>query len=67
MRPIEEYDFPRLHPQMYDRRQELKKLVQSVAGAFLDLLQILSTAPESPLRTQRIDDISLLVIYIFYI
>ena len=61
VRPIEEYDFPRLHPQMYDHRIELKKLVQSVAVAFLDLLQILATAPNSQLRTQRIDDISLLV------
>ena len=46
---------------MYDHRIELKKLVQSVAVAFLDLLQILATAPNSQLRTQRIDDISLLV------
>merc|ERR1711990_356957 len=66
VRPIEEYDFPRLHSQLYDRRVELKKLVQSVAVAFLDLLQILSTAPESPLRTQRIDDISLLFIHILH-
>ena len=62
MRPIEEHDYPRLHPQIYDRRVELKKLVQSVAVAFLDLLQILATAPNSPLRAQRIDDISLQVI-----
>ena len=61
MRPIEEHDYPRLHPQIYDRRVELKKLVQSVAVAFLDLLQILATAPNSPLRAQRIDDISLQV------
>lgn len=66
VRPIEEYDFPRLHPQMYDHRMELKKLVQSVAVAFLDLLQILATAPNSQLRTQRIDDISLLFIHIHH-
>ena len=61
---FKEYDFPRLHPQMYDHRIELKKLVQSVAVAFLDLLQILATAPNSQLRTQRIDDISLLVCFV---
>ena len=61
MRPIEEYDFPRLHPVVYDRRVELKKLIQSVAVAFLDLLEILAKSPSSPQRGQRIDDLSLLV------
>ena len=61
MRPIEEYEFPRLHPQLYDRRLELKKLIQSVAVAFLDLLEILAKSPNSPQRGQRIDDLGLLV------
>ena len=61
VRPIEEYEFPRLHPQLYDRRVELKKLIQSVAVAFLDLLDILAKSPNSPQRGQRIDDLGLLV------
>jgi len=66
VRPLETYNFPRLHPQYCDHRKELKKMVQSVAIGFLDLLDILTKVPDSRERNQRIDDLMLLFIHIHH-
>ena len=41
-------------------------MIQSVAVAFLDLLEILAKSPSSAQRGQRIDDLGLLVSFNFF-
>jgi len=45
-----------------DRKKELKKLNQSILVNFLDLLDLLIKAPDSPKREEKIEDLNLLFI-----
>jgi len=45
-----------------DRKKELKKLNQSILVNFLDLLDLLIKAPDSPKRDEKIEDLNLLFI-----
>ncbi|XP_065225202.1 mediator of RNA polymerase II transcription subunit 7-like [Planococcus citri] len=67
IRPLESQGIKRLYPQHFDRRRELKKLNHSLLVNFLDLLDILVYAPESPRRTEKVDDISILFIHIHHL
>lgn len=57
----------RLYPQHFDRRRELKKLNHSLLVNFLDLLDLLVYSPDSPKRTEKVDDISVLFIHIHHL
>lgn len=57
----------RLYPQHFDRRRELKKLNHSLLVNFLDLLDLLVNCPDSPKRTEKVDDISVLFIHIHHL
>lgn len=50
-----------------DRKKELRKLNQSILVNFLDLLDILIRAPESPKREEKIDDLNLLFIHMHHL
>merc|ERR1719427_1829009 len=45
IRPLETQGLPRLYPQKYDKKVELKKLVASIICNFIDLLDILVESP----------------------
>ncbi len=45
-----------------DRRVQLKRLLHSVVMAFLDLIEILVRAPESPERQKKLEDIRIVFI-----
>lgn len=51
----------------FDRKRELKKLNHSVLVNFLDLIDILVMSPESPRRTEKIDDLTLLFVHIHHL
>lgn len=57
----------RLYPQHFDRRKELRKLNHSLLVNFLDLLDTLVLCPDSPKRTEKVDDLSLLFIHIHHL
>lgn len=63
IRPLETQGFRRLHAHNYDHKRELKKLNHSILVNFLDLLDVLIKAPESPKRTEKIEDLNLLLIH----
>merc|ERR1711981_80072 len=50
-----------------DRKKELRKLNQSILVNFLDLLDILIRAPDSPKRQEKIDDMNLLFIHMHHL
>ncbi|KAL1489935.1 hypothetical protein ABEB36_013861 [Hypothenemus hampei] len=67
IRPLESQGIKRLYPQHFDRRRELKKLNQSLLANFLDLLDLLVNCPDSPKRTEKVEDLSLLFIHIHHL
>ncbi|KAH1019440.1 hypothetical protein HUJ04_009263 [Dendroctonus ponderosae] len=67
IRPLESQGIKRLYPQHFDRRRELKKLNLSLLANFLDLLDLLVNCPDSPKRTEKVDDLSLLFIHIHHL
>lgn len=67
IRPLESQQIRRLYPQHFDRKKELKKLNHSLLVNFLDLIDILIYAPESPRRTEKIDDLTLLFVHIHHL
>ncbi|XP_005112154.1 mediator of RNA polymerase II transcription subunit 7 isoform X1 [Aplysia californica] len=62
IRPLEASGCRRLYPHNYDHKRELKKLNHSILVNFLDLLDVLIRAPESPKRAEKLEDINLLFI-----
>ena len=54
VRSLESQGIRRLHPHGFDHRRELKKLNLSALVNFLDLLDILILAPDSPKRTEKL-------------
>merc|ERR1711883_50049 len=50
-----------------DRKKELRKLNQSILVNFLDLLDILIRAPDSPKREEKIEDLNLLFIHMHHL
>lgn len=67
IRPLESQQIRRLYPQHFDRKKELKKLNHSLLVNFLDLVDILINAPESPRRTEKIDDLTVLFLHIHHL
>ena len=67
VRPLEDQGLRRLYPHNYDHRRELKKLNHSIVINFLDLLDILIKLPDSPKRTEKMDDLTLLFIHIHHL
>jgi len=62
IRPLEASGCRRLYPQNYDHKRELKKINHSILVNFLDLLDVLIRAPESPKRGEKLEDLNLLFI-----
>ncbi|KAK7097965.1 mediator of RNA polymerase II transcription subunit 7-like [Littorina saxatilis] len=62
IRPLEASGVRRLYPQAYDHKRELKKLNHSILINFLDLIDILIRAPDSPKRAEKLEDLNLLFI-----
>lgn len=62
IRPLEASGVRRLYPQAYDHKRELKKLNHSILVNFLDLIDILIRAPDSPKRVEKLEDLNLLFI-----
>uniref|UniRef100_U5EWJ2 Mediator of RNA polymerase II transcription subunit 7 n=1 Tax=Corethrella appendiculata TaxID=1370023 RepID=U5EWJ2_9DIPT len=67
IRPLESQGFKRLYPQHCDRRKELKKLNHSLLVNFLDLIDLLVNYPDSPRRSEKIDDLTLLFVHIHHL
>nr|XP_039265882.1 mediator of RNA polymerase II transcription subunit 7-like isoform X1 [Styela clava] len=67
IRPLEMQGLQRLHPPVYDRRKELKKLTVSILCNFLDLLDVLVSATESEARDKKIEDLNMLFIHIHHL
>ncbi|CAG5132570.1 unnamed protein product [Candidula unifasciata] len=67
IRPLEASGCRRLYPHNYDHKRELKKLNHSILVNFLDLLDVLIRAPESPKRTEKLEDLNLLFINIHHL
>ncbi|KAL1459209.1 hypothetical protein WDU94_011216 [Cyamophila willieti] len=67
IRPLESQGIKRLYPQHFDRRRELRKLNHSLLVNFLDLIDLLVQCPDSPRRTEKVEDISLLFIHIHHL
>ena len=67
IRPLESQGLRRLYPQNYDHKRELKKLNHSILVNFLDLLDILIKSPDSPKRSEKIDDLTLLFIHVHHL
>lgn len=63
IQPLESQNIRRLYPTNFDRKRELKQLLHSVLGNFLDLLDILVYCPRSLKRKEKLDDLSLLLIH----
>lgn len=66
IRPLEVQGFKRLHPLVYDHRKELKKMNISVLINFLDLLDIVTTSPDSEKRAAKLKDMELLFIHLHH-
>lgn len=62
IRPLEASGIRRLYPQAYDHKRELKKLNHSILINFLDLIDIMIRAPDSPKRAEKLEDLNLLFI-----
>jgi mediator of RNA polymerase II transcription subunit 7 len=67
IRPLESQGIKRLYPQHFDRKKELKKLNHSLLANFLDLIDLLINSPDSPRRTEKIDDLTLLFVHIHHL
>lgn len=67
IRSLESQGIRRLIPQHIDRRKELKKLNHSLFANFLDLIDLLIHYPDSPKRTEKIEDLSLLFVHIHHL
>ncbi|CAO1425718.1 unnamed protein product [Diamesa serratosioi] len=67
IRPLESQGIKRLYPQHFDRKKELKKLNHSLLVNFLDLIDLLILSPDSPKRTEKIDDLTLLFVHIHHL
>ncbi|XP_055922971.1 mediator of RNA polymerase II transcription subunit 7 [Eupeodes corollae] len=67
IRSLESQGIKRLIPQHFDRRKELKKLNHSLFVNFLDLVDLLIQFPDSPRRTEKIDDLSLLFVHMHHL
>jgi mediator of RNA polymerase II transcription subunit 7 len=67
IQPLESQGFRRLHPQNYDHKRELKKLNHSILVNFLDLIDILIKSPDSPKRTEKLEDLNLLFIHMHHL
>lgn len=67
IRSLESQGFKRLIPNHFDRRKELKKLNHSLFANFLDLIDLLIHFPDSPRRTEKIEDLSLLFVHIHHL
>lgn len=67
IRPLETQRLKRLYPQNYDHKKELKKLNHSILVNFLDLLDILIKSPDSPKRSEKIEDLNLLFIHMHHL
>ena len=67
IRPLESQGFRRLHPQNYDHKRELKKLNHSILVNFLDLIDLLIKSPDSPKRTEKLEDMNLLFIHMHHL
>ncbi|CAG0881303.1 unnamed protein product [Cyprideis torosa] len=67
VRPLEVQGFRRLYPANYDPKKELKKLNFSILANFMDLLDILINAPDSPKRKEKLEDISVLFIHLHHL
>lgn len=67
IRSLESQGIRRLIPQHFDRRKELKKLNHSLFANFLDLIDLLIHYPDSPKRTEKIEDLSLLFVHIHHL
>jgi len=60
IRPLESQGIRRLYPMAHDPKREMKKINHSILVNFLDLLDSLIRAPDSPKRTEKIEDMGLL-------
>ena len=67
IRPLESQGLKRLYPLHFDHKKELKKLNHSILINFLDLLEILITAPDSNRRSEKLEDLKLLFIHIHHL
>ena len=67
IRPLESQNLRKLYPSNCDHKKELKKLNASILVNFLDLLDILITAPSSQKRMEKLDDLSLLFIHMHHL
>ncbi|XP_053948450.1 mediator of RNA polymerase II transcription subunit 7 [Anastrepha obliqua] len=67
IRSLESQNIKRLIPLHFDRRKELKKLNHSLFVNFLDLIDLLIQYPDSPRRTEKIDDLSLLFVHMHHL
>ena len=67
IRPLESQGLKRLYPQNYDAKRELKKLNHSILVSFLDLIDIVIRAPDSDLRREKIDNLTLLFIHMHHL
>ena len=67
IRPLESQNLRKLYPSNCDHKKELKKLNASILVNFLDLLDILITAPESRKRLEKLDDLQLLFIHMHHL
>ncbi|XP_033098937.1 mediator of RNA polymerase II transcription subunit 7-like [Anneissia japonica] len=67
IRQLETQGLQRLHPKQFDHKEELKRLNHSILVNFLDLVDILITAPQSPHRQQKVEDINLVFIHMHHL
>lgn len=67
IRSLESQGIRRLIPQHFDRRKELKKLNHSLFVNFLDLVDLLVNDPDTPRRTEKIEEISLLFVHVHHL
>lgn len=67
IRPLESQGFRRLYPQNYDHKKELRKLNHSILVNFLDLIDIIIKSPDSPKRTEKLEDLNLLFIHMHHL
>uniref|UniRef100_H2ZH60 Mediator of RNA polymerase II transcription subunit 7 n=1 Tax=Ciona savignyi TaxID=51511 RepID=H2ZH60_CIOSA len=67
IRPLESQGISQLHPEVYDKRSELKKMTVSILCSFLDLLDILVKAGVSTARDEKIEDLNLLFIHMHHL
>ena len=67
IRPLESQGFKRLYPLHFDRRKELKKLNHSLFVNFLDLLDLLVYYPDSPRRTEKVNNYTQIMFFKYFI